>query len=70
MLLLTFGTPMLAYLGPGGALSGLGAILSLAGAVLLAIIGFLWYPMKRWLRSRRASSAPDAGSTTQEDPQA
>ena len=52
--------PMLAYLGPGGALSGIGAILALAGAVLLAIVGFVWYPLKRWLRARKAARADDA----------
>lgn len=43
----------LAYLGPGGALSAIGSLLALIGAVALAVLGFVWYPVKRWLRARR-----------------
>ena len=45
---------MLAYLGPGGVLSTIGSLLALVGAVVLGIFGFVWYPMKRWLRGRKA----------------
>ena len=54
---------VLAYLGPGGALSAVGSFLALLGAILLAVIGFVWYPVKRLLRSaareRRGGGAPD-----------
>lgn len=43
----------LAYIGPGGALSAVGTLLALLAAVALALVGFLWYPIKRLLRSRR-----------------
>ena len=46
--------PFLAYVGPGGALSAIGSFLALVGAVLLALIGFVWYPFKRLMRKRRA----------------
>jgi hypothetical protein len=46
-------TPCLAYVGPGGALSAIGSFLALVGAILLAVIGFVWYPVKRLLRRRR-----------------
>jgi uncharacterized membrane protein len=49
--------PVLAYLGPGGALSAVGSFLALLGAVILAVIGFVWYPVKRFVRSRRARRA-------------
>ena len=52
-------TAALAYVGPG---LGLGAILSflaLVGGVLLAILGFIWYPVKRLLRGRRQRSEPE-----------
>ena len=52
-------TAALAYVGPG---LGLGAILSflaLVGGVLLAILGFIWYPVKRLLRARRRRSEPE-----------
>jgi len=51
---------MLAYLGPGGVLSTIGSLLALVGAVVLGIFGFVWYPMKRWLRSRKARQERDA----------
>lgn len=44
--------PALAYLGPGGAVSSIGALLALIGAVLLAVIGFVWFPLKRMLSGK------------------
>jgi hypothetical protein len=49
----------LAYLGPGGVLSTIGSLLALAGAVVLGLFGFVWYPMKRWLRARKARQERD-----------
>ena len=45
-----------AYIGPGAGLSAIGSILALLGAVLLMIVGFVWYPLKR-LRNRRSNKA-------------
>ena len=45
----------LAYIGPGAGLSALGALLALIGVVFLAIVGFIWYPVKRILRRRKSS---------------
>lgn len=42
----------LAYLGPGGVLSAIGSFLALLVAVVLALFGFVWYPLKRLLRTR------------------
>ena len=42
-----------AYIGPGGVVSGIGALIALIGAILLAILGFLWFPIKRLLRKRQ-----------------
>ena len=39
-----------AYIGPGAGLSAIGSLLALIGAVLLAIVGFVWYPVRRLLR--------------------
>ena len=48
-----FGTePALAYVGPGAGLTALGTLLALILAVLLAVIGVIWYPLKRLARSR------------------
>lgn len=45
-----------AYVGPGAGLGAIGTVLALIGAVLLAILGFLWYPIKRLLAKRRGQS--------------
>lgn len=46
-----------AYIGPGAGLSALGSLLALLGAVLLTVIGFLWYPVKRLIRRWKAARA-------------
>ena len=43
-----------AYMGPGAGLGAIGTLLALIGAVLLAVVGFVWYPVKRLIRSRRS----------------
>ncbi len=43
----------LAYVGPGAGLSAIGAALALVGAILLGIIGFLWYPIKRLMKRKK-----------------
>ena len=52
-----------AYIGPGAGLSAIGSLLALIGAVLLAIVGFVWYPVRRLLRRGKAGKggAPPAG---------
>lgn len=46
-----------AYIGPGAGLSAIGAALALVAAVALAIVGFVWYPVKRLLKARRAQNS-------------
>lgn len=53
--------PLLAYLGPGGALSAIGSFLALLAAVVLALVGFVWLPLKRMLRAMR-DKREDAGT--------
>ena len=42
-----------AYIGPGAGLSAIGAFLALVAAVVVAIVGFIWYPFKRIFRKRK-----------------
>lgn len=49
----------LAYLGPGGVVSSLGAILAIIAGVIVALFGFLWYPLKRLLRALRRKRSGD-----------
>ena len=48
--------PALAYIGPGAGLSALGAFLALVLGILVALFGFLWYPVKRIMQRRKAQS--------------
>jgi hypothetical protein len=47
-----------AYVGPGTGLSAIGTILALVAAVGLALVGFVWYPLKRLLRKKPGAPAP------------
>ncbi|WP_299546326.1 hypothetical protein [uncultured Tateyamaria sp.] len=51
-----------AYVGPGAGLTAIGTMIALIAALLLAIVGFVWYPIKRVLRARKANTdAPTSG---------
>ncbi|HEX5048168.1 MAG TPA: hypothetical protein VFX89_13700 [Gammaproteobacteria bacterium] len=49
-----------AYVGPGMGLGVIGAIFGLLAAVLLALAGMIWYPMKRLVRARRGVARTSA----------
>jgi hypothetical protein len=55
--------PAAAYIGPGAGLSGIGALLAVIAAVAVAVLGFIWYPIKRILRKCRTDTE-DGGSET------
>ena len=46
-----------AYIGPGAGVSAIGTVLALFGAVIMAIAGFIWYPIKRLLARFRKKGA-------------
>ena len=48
---LLFAPSVFAYVGPGAGLSAIGSVLAFVGAILLIIIGFLWYPLKRLIKA-------------------
>lgn len=48
--------PALSYIGPGAGLTAIGAFLAAVAGVIIAIFGFVWYPIKRLLRKKRTSS--------------
>lgn len=48
---------VLAYIGPGAGLGAVGALAGLAGAALLIVVGFAWYPAQRLLRNWKARRA-------------
>lgn len=47
-----------AYVGPGAGLSAIGSLLSIVAALVFALAGFVWYPLKRLFASRPASDRP------------
>ena len=54
LVLLTIGVALstspdaaLAYGGPGSVISGIGTLLAAIAAVLAALFGFVWFPLKR-----------------------
>lgn len=55
-----------AYVGPGAGLTAIGTVLALIGAVCLAIVGFVWYPVKRLLRGSASSNNSPEGRTPDE----
>jgi hypothetical protein len=50
-------TPAFAYLGPGVGLSAIGTFLALIMGVILAFVGFIWYPVRRLLRKGNTAGA-------------
>ena len=58
VLTVCFPQTVFAYMGPGTGLSAIGASLALVAGVVIAILGFLWYPIKRPLGTKK-SQEPD-----------
>ncbi|GGO60485.1 hypothetical protein GCM10011315_35020 [Roseovarius pacificus] len=50
-----------AYVGPGAGLTAIGTMIAFGAAVVLALVGFVWYPMKRLMKGR--SDARNAQSS-------
>lgn len=55
--LCSFPVSAYAYLGPGAGISAVGSILAVIFALIAAIVGFVWYPVKRIFRKKQASDA-------------
>lgn len=58
---LTFVAPQVshAYIGPGAGIAAIGTVLALIGGILLAIVAFIWYPVKRLLAKVKKKRMPD-----------
>ena len=48
-----------AYVGPGAGLSAIGSIIAFVVAIVLMIVGFLWYPIKRLFKGKKADPVQD-----------
>ena len=47
--------PAHAYIGPGMGAGAIASVLGVLGAILLAIFGVLYYPIKRILKKRKSA---------------
>jgi uncharacterized membrane protein len=57
---------LVAYIGPGAGISVIGTVVAFLGAVVFAIVGFIWYPIKRllgFLRGRRKQNDETPAAT-------
>lgn len=57
-----------AYVGPGAGLSAIGIVFALIATVALAIVGFVWYPVKRLLKKRSGSKDASPQDATARPP--
>jgi len=53
IVLLLINSSVLAYIGPGMGGGVIAGVLGIIGAVLLALFGILYYPIKRALKNRK-----------------
>ena len=49
-------TPAYAYIGPGVGAGAIAVVLGVLASIFLAFVGILWYPIKRLIKRRKASS--------------
>ncbi len=54
ILVCLFPKSAVAYIGPGTGLSAIGAFVAVVAGITVALFGFLWYPIKRLLRKKKA----------------
>lgn len=52
-----------AYVGPGAGLTAIGSVLALIAALALAVVGFVWYPLKRLMKRKPAGETPRVDAT-------
>ena len=53
LLVIFLPSPALAYVGPGAGIAAIGAFIAIFVAIIAAIFGFAYYPIKRFLRKRK-----------------
>ncbi len=51
-----------AYIGPGAGITAIGSVLAVFAVLMLAIVGFVWYPIKRLL-AKLTKSGSDTSQT-------
>ena len=51
-----------AYIGPGAGAGTIAIVLGILSSIFLAIVGVLWYPIKRLIKRRKASQQRSGGT--------
>lgn len=57
------GTPALAYIGPGAGAGAIGVLIAIIGGIVLLLIGFLWFPIKRMMRKNKGPEVTETDAT-------
>ena len=55
-LLVLFSAPAMAYVGPGLGMGVIGTIFGVLAAIVLALFGLFWYPLKRAFSRKKAGA--------------
>lgn len=53
--------PAQAYIGPGAGIGTIFVAVALVLGILLLLFGFVWYPLKRMMKKRKAGEAGESG---------
>jgi len=53
-----------AYVGPGAGITAIGTVIALLAAVFLAIVGFVWYPIKRLRAKHKKPGKTEEGQSS------
>ena len=54
-------TSAAAYVGPGAGISVIGTAIAFVGALVFAILGFVWYPLKRLVAAFKGKTSREGG---------
>lgn len=65
--LLLAATAASAYVGPGAGITAIGTVFALIGAAVLAIVGFVWYPIKRLFLGKKPAKHPSETTSPTRD---
>lgn len=52
-------SPAHAYIGPGAGAGAIAVVFGVIGAIFLAFVAILWYPLKRLLKRKKVPSKND-----------
>ncbi|PRY23788.1 hypothetical protein CLV78_104280 [Aliiruegeria haliotis] len=57
---LALASPAQAYIGPGAGIGAIATMFALVAVVILLVVGFVWYPVKRLLNRNRKPTGNDS----------